>query len=253
MNKITLCLVSALAAIAVATPSARAATFGDWLAYCAGGSADVDKTIKTDSMAACGVQEGIKAACSVLSDTPWTCSMPSAMPKAKGEACDELDINFTIGASFAMPVGWKVAGDASATYSRFSAKTNINVCNTSPVIPTPAANGGSYSAESGDITFNVTMKIMGMLSVTNPLGITVNLNAAASCTRSTTSHYFKKADINSCGSPTPTPSPTAPPATPTPGGTPSSTPPPATPTPSGTPSSTPPPSTPTPSATASSF
>jgi hypothetical protein len=203
-------------------------------------------------MAACGVQEGIKAACSVVSGTPWTCSTPAAVVKPDKEQCDVLKLDFQIGASFAMPAGWKVAGDASASYTRLSSKSNMNVCNTSPVIPTPIANGGSYSAESGDISFIVSMKITGMLMVTNPLGITVNLSASAGCSRTTTRQYFKKADINSCGSPTPTPSPTAPPATPTPGGTPSSTPPPATPTPSGTPSSTPPPATPTPPGTPSS-
>jgi hypothetical protein len=150
-----------------------------------------------------------------------------------------------------MPAGWKVAGMASATYSRMSIKKNINICNTSPVIPTPTGNGGGYSAESGDISFIVIMKIAGMLSVTNPLGITVTLNAAASCERSTTGHYYKKADINSCGMPTPSPTApaTPPPTTPSPGGTPPATPPPTTPTPGGTPPATPPPTTPTPGGT----
>ena len=251
MNKITLSIVGALATIAVAAPSARAATFGEWLAYCAGGDTDVDKKIKTDSMATCGVDEGIKSACSVLSGTPWKCSMPAAKPKDKNEQCDQLDIKFEIGAGFAMPGTWKVKGDAKATYSRFAVKSNINVCNTSPVLPTPVGDGGGYSAESGDIAFNVVMKIEGSIMVTSPVGITVNLSAAAGCERSTSGHYYKKAEINSCGSPTPTPTApaTPPPSTPTPGGTPPATPPPTTPTPGGTPPATPPPTTPTPGGT----
>lgn len=229
MNKITLSIVGALAVIAVA-PSARAATFGEWLAYCAGGDADVDKKIKTDSMAACGVEEGIKAACSVLGGTPWVCATPTAKAKEKGDPCDELTIKFNIGAGFKMPGTWTVSGEAQASYERLSAKTHINVCNASPVIPTPTGEGGFYSAESGDITFLVTIKISGSITVTSPVGISVTLNAAAGCSRNTTAHYFVKAEINSCkGTPTPTPSGTP---SPTPSGTPS-------PTPSGTPSPTP--------------
>ena len=251
MSKITLTLAGALAALAIAPPPARAATFGEWLAYCAGGDQTIDAKIKADSMTACGVDEGIKSACSVLSATPWTCSIPAAKPKDKGEQCDSLEIKFEIGGKFDMPGTWKVTGTAKVSYIRYAAKTNINVCNTSPVIPTPNGNGGAYSAESGDISFNVSMKVEGDITVTSPVGISVNLNAKAGCERSTAGHYFKKAEVNSCGTPPPTPPPaTPPPATPTPSGTPPpATPPPATPTPSGTPPATPPPATPTPSGT----
>jgi hypothetical protein len=253
MNKITLSIVGALAAITLTAPAARAATFGEWLAYCAGGDETIDAKIKADSMKTCSVDEGIKAACSVLSGTPWTCAMPSAKPKDKGSKCDEHDLRFEIGAGFKMPGTWTIAGRASATYTRLAIKSNINICNTTPVLPTPTGTGGGYSAESGDIQFLIEIKLSGEVTVTSPVGISVTLNAAAGCSRSTEAQYYKKAEVNACGMPTPTPAstpPATPPASPTPGSTPPSTPPPASPTPGSTPPSTPPPTTsPTPSTT----
>jgi hypothetical protein len=264
MNKITLSIVGALAAITLTAPAARAATFGEWLAYCAGGDETIDAKIKADSMKTCSVDEGIKAACSVLSGTPWTCAMPSAKPKDKGSKCDEHDLRFEIGAGFKMPGTWTIAGRASATYTRLAIKSNINICNTTPVLPTPTGTGGGYSAESGDIQFLIEIKLSGEVTVTSPVGISVTLNAAAGCSRSTEAQYYKKAEVNACGMPTPTPASTPPatppPASPTPGTTPPpatpppatpppATPPPASPTPSTTPPSTPPPASPTPGST----
>ncbi|MBE7449373.1 MAG: hypothetical protein HS111_10860 [Kofleriaceae bacterium] len=225
------------------SPRAEAATFGEWLAYCVGGDPTIDAKIQTDSMAACGVEKGIKAACSVLSGTPWTCSTPSAKPKEKGEACDELKIEFQIGAGFAMPGTWKVKGEAKAKYHRLAIKNNINICNVAPVIPTPIASGGAYSAESGDISFMVEMKIEGSLEVTSPVGITVNLSAAAGCERTTGTQYFKKAEVNSCGMPTPAPTATTTP-TASPSATPTTTPTPPSGSPTPAPTASPPPSSP---------
>lgn len=225
MNKLIFPVVGALVALTTAMPAANAAaTFGDWLAYCAGGDATVDATIQQATLAECEVTEGSMAACSVVSGMPWACATPSTEYRSENVKCSEHKLTFEIGAGLAMPGGWKVEGKATATYTRSGTKGDISSCNATPMSPPPSGQGGRYIKESGTMTYSVSFTVDGNIKVTSPTGISVNLNASAACNRRTTGNYIDEHSVSACSpSPSPTPSPTASP-TPSPTSTPSPTP-----------------------------
>src|SRR5690349_21734545 len=102
MQRTRLILITAAMLVGASAAPAAAIGFGDYLAYCAGGSPAVDNDVRSAALAACGVKKGSEAACSVLSGTPWVCSTGQTEAKPD-QQCDFHNLTFEITAALTMP------------------------------------------------------------------------------------------------------------------------------------------------------
>ncbi|MBE7449372.1 MAG: hypothetical protein HS111_10855 [Kofleriaceae bacterium] len=184
--------------------------------------------VKAMALSACEATEGARAACAVVSGTPFGCFTHEAVAR-DNRSCDKGAVRFTISGATGATLGWKVEGTltVSAEYALYW--STAQECALTARTPVPSSAGGAYIFKAGSVKAVAIMTASGEGRVTFLGGTVFSERINKQCVRDLTITAYRQATASGCQGPPATP-PATPSATATPSASASPTPPQPSPT-----------------------